>query len=128
MATQDTWTIEGYRGRQVPNRFFQVGDGERENDQLAVILPGIRYTNDAPVLYYARKLLLEQQQSDVLAVDYGYGFDRRFQEAPADAPTRNRLRRRVRLWQGRPTKRDAGAGVGRIRSTTSLGGKTVYLL
>jgi pimeloyl-ACP methyl ester carboxylesterase len=85
MATQDTWTIEGYRGRHVPNRFFHVGDGERENDGLAVILPGIRYTNDAPLLYYARKLLLEQQQSDVLAVDYGYGFDRRFQEAPADA-------------------------------------------
>lgn len=82
MASIEQWDIEGYRERPVPNRFFESGTGG--SSKLALLLPGIRYTNDAPLLYFSRTLLLAQGY-DVLAVDYQYGFDERFQSLPADA-------------------------------------------
>jgi hypothetical protein len=78
-----SWDITGYRERQVPNRVF----GFPESDTLVVFLPGIRYTNDAPVLYYSRSIALDSGW-DVPAVDYRYGFDKRFEELPGSARDR----------------------------------------
>lgn len=44
---------------------------ENDNNRLAVILPGLRYTNMAPLLYYSISIALESGY-DTLAVEYGF--------------------------------------------------------
>lgn len=51
--------------------------------ELAILLPGIRYRNSMPVMYYAGKLMFERG-ADLLAVDYAYDRIAAFEVAPVD--------------------------------------------
>ncbi len=68
MTTSTTLTIQGYRDEVVPNRFLRP---EGAIDHLAVLLPGLGYTLDMPLFYYAENVLLERGW-DVLRVEYAY--------------------------------------------------------
>lgn len=48
--------IQGYSGRPVPNRFFRQAGARR----LALILPGLRYSCDMPVLFYPARLMIQR--------------------------------------------------------------------
>jgi dienelactone hydrolase len=61
-------SITGYAGRPVPNLFFRQAQAA---NTLGVILPGLRYTCDMPLLYYAAQLLL-QRKGDVLQLHTNY--------------------------------------------------------
>lgn len=52
----------------VPNTFFRQ---EIETDHLTIIFPGLNYTCDMPLLYYAAQIMLEVG-ADVLQVKYDY--------------------------------------------------------
>jgi hypothetical protein len=78
MATPTTLTIQGYRDEAVPNRFLRP---ESAIDQLAVLLPGLGYTLDMPLFYYAGNLLLDRGW-DVLWVEYVYNTRPEFQTLP----------------------------------------------
>lgn len=68
MAEITTLPITGFNQEPVPNQFRrQHGD----TDHLAILLPGVGYTCDMPLLYYAEFLLLSRD-ADVLRVDYSY--------------------------------------------------------
>jgi hypothetical protein len=60
--------ISGYRDLPVPHRLTRPADNARH---LAILLPGMGYSNTMPALYYARALMLARG-ADVLAVDYAY--------------------------------------------------------
>ena len=75
MATSTTLSIQGYRGAAVPNQFLRP---EGAIDCLAVLLPGIAYTLDMPLFYYAEHLLLGRGW-DVLRVEYAYNQRPEFQ-------------------------------------------------
>ena len=60
--------IFGYNSTAVPNRFFQQPRTARD---LAVVLPGLNYTCDMPLLYYPARLLVEHG-ADVLQVHADY--------------------------------------------------------
>jgi hypothetical protein len=68
MATSTTLDVTGYSGEPVPNRLLRP---QGAIDRLAVLLPGIAYTLDMPLFYYAQHLLIEQGW-DVLRVEYAY--------------------------------------------------------
>ena len=53
---------------QVPNTFFKL---ETETDHLALILPGLNYTCDMPLLYYSTQIMLGAG-ADVVQVKYDY--------------------------------------------------------
>jgi predicted alpha/beta-hydrolase family hydrolase len=78
MATSTTLTIRGYRDEPVPNRFLRP---QGAIDHLAVLLPGIGYTLDMPLFYYAEHLLSERGW-DVLRVEYAYNKRPEFQALP----------------------------------------------
>ncbi len=63
-----TLSINGYAGRPVPNRLFRQA---QTAETLGVILPGLRYTCDMPLLYYTAQLLL-QRKGDVLQLHTDY--------------------------------------------------------
>jgi hypothetical protein len=52
-----TREIYGYQDRLVPNKFF---DQKGAAKSIALILPGLRYTCDMPLLYYTTELLLNK--------------------------------------------------------------------
>ncbi len=60
--------ITGYGGQPVPNVFFKQ---EERGKTLAVLLPGLNYTCDMPLLYYSTRLL-EQRRADVLQLHANY--------------------------------------------------------
>lgn len=68
MYTPQTLTIRGYQDEPVPHAFLRQ---ETETRHLAVMLPGIAYTCDHPLLYYPARLLLDSG-ADVLRVEYAY--------------------------------------------------------
>ena len=68
MHSIKTLEIVGYRGEQVPNTFFRNEDGPHH---LAIILPGMGYTCQMPLLYYPSKMLRDMG-ADVLQVEYAY--------------------------------------------------------
>lgn len=61
-------TIRGHDDRPVPHRFLAQ---ERDTTHLAIVLPGLGYTCDMPLLYYTVSLLLDSG-ADVLQVEYDY--------------------------------------------------------
>jgi pimeloyl-ACP methyl ester carboxylesterase len=66
MYSARTLQITGYRDEPVPNTFLrQNGDA----DHVAILLPGVRYTCDMPLLYYPAGLLLDLG-ADVLRVEH----------------------------------------------------------
>src|SRR5512139_2574000 len=60
--------VSGYNSTSVPNRFFQQAKATRT---LAIVLPGLNYTCDMPLLYYPTRLLVEHG-ADVLQVYADY--------------------------------------------------------
>lgn len=60
--------ISGYNERHVNNRFYCQSES---NNKLAVMFPGIAYTNDKPVLYYSKELFI-QKGYDVLDIEFDY--------------------------------------------------------
>ncbi len=55
-------------GTYVPNTYFRQ---ESETKHLALILPGLNYTCDMPLLYYAAQVMLSAR-ADVVQVKYDY--------------------------------------------------------
>ena len=60
--------IKGYRSELVTNTFFQQQAPARE---IALVLPGVGYTCQMPLLYYPTRLLLSRG-TDVVWVEYNY--------------------------------------------------------
>lgn len=58
--------IVGFGGHAIPAALTRYGGAG-----LAVFLPGLRYTNDRPMLYFTQKLLAERGY-DALTVNYNY--------------------------------------------------------
>ena len=54
--------------REIPFAFFK---NEKPSNSLAIILPGIGYTTQAPLLHYSRSIFLNKGY-DVLQVNYRY--------------------------------------------------------
>ena len=71
-----TISIRGYGGRSVPNRLFRQAGAQR----LALILPGLRYTCDMPLLFYTARLMI-QRGAAVLQVHSDY-TQAAYQSAP----------------------------------------------
>lgn len=67
----ETLPITGFDGASVPNRFLRH---EGPTDLLAVLLPGMGYSNDRPLMHYAGQLVrfTSPRGADVLGVDYAY--------------------------------------------------------
>jgi dienelactone hydrolase len=59
--------IQGYAGRPVPNRLFRQAGARR----LALILPGLSYSCDMPLLFYPARLMI-QRGAAVLQVHSDY--------------------------------------------------------
>jgi hypothetical protein len=77
LSTKETLSVTGYHDEPVPNRFFRQ---EGETDHLAVVLPGLGYNAEMPLLHYPGHLLL-QHGMDVLVVDYDYSHNPAFRAA-----------------------------------------------
>src|SRR5205085_11493274 len=60
--------ITGYRDEPVPHTFLRQDEHARH---VAILLHGIGYTCDMPLLYYPARLLLARG-ADVLRVEYAY--------------------------------------------------------
>ena len=78
--------IPGHRGERVPNTFY-ARDGGAED--IGILLPGIGYTAQMPLLWYVRRLL-QERGADVLAVDYAYMTRPEFQRFGSEAEERLR--------------------------------------
>jgi len=64
--------ITGYADLPLPNRFFRVSQPSQMHPKtLAVILPGLNYTCDMPLLYFPAKYLMGRG-ADVLQVHSDY--------------------------------------------------------
>lgn len=63
-----TLTVKGFQGESVPNELARQRAGSAT---LAVLLPGLWYTCDMPLFYYAERLLVDRGW-DVLRVQYDY--------------------------------------------------------
>ncbi|HQE94043.1 MAG TPA: hypothetical protein PLH19_15120 [Anaerolineae bacterium] len=68
MHTWETISITGYERRPVPNTFVRQRD---ETAHAAIVLPGLGYTAQMPLLFYVTEWLLAQN-ADVLQVNYEY--------------------------------------------------------
>jgi predicted alpha/beta-hydrolase family hydrolase len=101
MATPTTLTIQGYRDEAVPNRFLRP---ESAIDQLAVLLPGLGYTLDMPLFYYAENLLLDRGW-DVLRVEYAYNTRPEFQTLPKSERDQWLLADTTAAWRAGLTQR-----------------------
>ena len=77
MVQKSALPVTGYRDEPVPNRFFRQEQGA---DHLALLLPGIGYTADMPLLHYSGHLLL-QHAVELLVVDYAYSQNPLFRAA-----------------------------------------------
>jgi predicted alpha/beta-hydrolase family hydrolase len=75
-----TLAITGYTDEPVPHTFLRQDQAARH---LAILLPGIGYTCDMPLLYYPARLLLARG-ADVLRVEYDYQQREDFKTATAD--------------------------------------------
>jgi predicted alpha/beta-hydrolase family hydrolase len=75
-----TLAITGYRDEPVPHTFLRQDEHARH---VAILLPGIGYTSDMPLLYYPARLLLARG-ADVLRVEYAYQQRADFKTATAD--------------------------------------------
>ncbi len=68
MHSIETLNIRGCRNGAVPNTFFRR---KEDTGHLAVMLPGLGYTSQMPVMYYPLLALLACG-ADVLRADYNY--------------------------------------------------------
>jgi predicted alpha/beta hydrolase family esterase len=78
MVSLEKFEIKGHEGAVVPNTFYK----HRENHKhLAILLPGMGYTCQMPLLYYTTGLLLEQE-ANVFRVEYNYSQNEKFLNLP----------------------------------------------
>lgn len=84
--TATTIPIRGYGGEPVPHSFLRQ-DGP--TNHLSLVLPGLNYSCDLPLLYYSTRLLLDSG-ADVLRVEYAYG-EREGGRTPPASERENRL-------------------------------------
>jgi hypothetical protein len=82
MPSQRTLPILGYRDQQVPNTFVRRDEATSE---LGILLPGLGYSCDMPLFYYA-ELLLHRRRADIVRAEYAYNRVAGF----ADLPTGER--------------------------------------
>lgn len=75
-----TLGVAGYQGRPVPNTFIEQAAGAG-SDHLAVLMPGMRYSNAMPLMHVHTRLLAEMG-ADLLLVDYDYQRSADFAAAP----------------------------------------------
>jgi predicted alpha/beta-hydrolase family hydrolase len=68
MYTFKTLEITGYGNQKVSNTFFRQ---QEETRQLAIVLPGVGYTCQMPLLYYASRTAIGLGM-DALWVEYDY--------------------------------------------------------
>ncbi|WP_281202739.1 alpha/beta hydrolase [Cytobacillus kochii] len=68
MFNVETRTVKGYKGLDIP--FTKLSKG-KDSNSLAIILPGMGYTAQAPLLHYSTGVFL-QKYFDVLQVNYQY--------------------------------------------------------
>ena len=83
MATMTTLEVTGYGDQPVPNRFHRQ---DRAATKLGVVLPGLGYNCDMPLLYYPTKLLLARG-ADVLQLRPDYNT-LEFQSLPGEERAR----------------------------------------
>lgn len=79
MLTNKVLEIAGYRNEPVPHKYLQW---EEKTRHVAIVLPGMGYTADMPVLYYPSRLLLDAG-ADLLVVEYAYNRRADFTALPA---------------------------------------------
>lgn len=79
-----TLPVRGYRDVPVPHRFFRQ---ERETRHLGLLLPGLGYSCDMPLLYFSASHLLDLG-ADVLLVEYAYSRQPEYQALAPDERTR----------------------------------------
>src|SRR2546423_11841540 len=80
MYAATTLAIPGSRDEPVPHTFLPQDQAARH---VAILLPGIGYTCDMPLLYYPARLLLARG-ADVLRVEYAYHQREDFKTATMD--------------------------------------------
>lgn len=79
MPILDHLELTGYRGQPVPNTLLRH---EETVTQVAVLLPGLGYTCDMPLFYYATRLVWNLG-ADILQVEYAYHREPGFRALPA---------------------------------------------
>jgi hypothetical protein len=67
MYSFETLNIAGHRSQPVANTFFR----QEKTDRIAIVLPGVGYVCQMPLLYYATQVALALSM-DVLWVEYNY--------------------------------------------------------
>lgn len=102
--------IRGFAGEAVPNQFIKQ---ESEADRLAILLPGMGYSCDMPLFYYAQNVL-EERGADVLRVEYAYGHR-------PDVQGRSAEDQRRRLLENAGAAYRAGLDQRRYRQLTLIG-------
>lgn len=75
---QEFLKFTGYNGSPFTARLTRRGGRE-----LAVLLPGLNYSTDMPLLSYSHMLMAERE-ADVLALDFAYNRKPKFRIAPQD--------------------------------------------
>jgi predicted alpha/beta-hydrolase family hydrolase len=78
MYSFKTLEIAGHGNRKVPNTFFRQ---QESASRLVVVLPGIGYTCQMPLLYYPTRVAIELGM-DVLWLEYDYIRDADYQALP----------------------------------------------
>jgi len=87
VQVQQLSEIKGYKGKLVPHSFSrQPGRASH----LGIIFPGMGYTTQMPLLYYAPRVLLTEG-ADVMAVEQEYAREQGFLESS---------RKEQRAWVG----------------------------
>jgi hypothetical protein len=108
-------SIFGHEGRPVPNTFIEQ-DAGAGSDHLAVLMPGMRYSNAMPLMHFHARLLTELG-ADLLLVDYDYQHSSEF----AAAPDMEQMR-----WLQADTSAACRAGLGRgLYERVTLVGKSL---
>jgi len=79
MYSAEALKITGYHDELVPNTFLKQED---EANHIGIVLPGIAYTCQMPLLYYTVRLLLSLD-ADVLQVEYAYNQRSDFRALPS---------------------------------------------
>jgi hypothetical protein len=74
MYSLESFHIQGYDKKEIPNSFYKHKENHKH---LAVLLPGMGYTCQMPLLYYPLRLLLEQD-ANVFRVEYNYSQNEKF--------------------------------------------------
>ena len=76
--------ILGFGGESIPNQYLLQADAPFD---LTIFLPGMGYSCDMPLFYYIQNLQ-EVAGSDLLRVEYNYGFRPEFRALPFEEQLR----------------------------------------